>query len=173
MLYLATQYAGFLLAAFAMGGLMGWISCAGRLQLSAGPLPYLLAAWLLVLAATGLQALNGEAALWIETALLYVAAYLLGCSVASFLRAALPRRTPEPAAAVAEAPAVTPEALATRAEAPVAKQDAPAATASSSGIDASRAATTAAEPAPPVEDVKPAAKPARRKRSKSPKQEEA
>lgn len=161
MLYLATQYAGFLLAAFAMGGLMGWISCNGRLQLSSGPLPYLLAAWLLVLAATGLQALNGEAALWIETALLYVAAYLLGCSVAGLLRAALPRRMPEPVT-VTEAPATKQEAAVeiSLPETPLPMTDAPI------------LPTAAAEPAP-MEKVKPAAKPAKRKRSKSPKPEEA
>lgn len=161
MLYLATQYAGFLLAAFAMGGLMGWISCTGRMQLSSGPLPYLLAAWLLVLAATGLQALNGEAALWIETALLYVAAYLLGCCVACFLRAALPRRMPEPVVLV---------------EAPAAKQAAPAEIPLPETpplvTDKPSVATAAAEPAP-MEKVKPAAKPAKRKRSKTPKPEEA
>lgn len=96
MLYLATQYAWFLLAAFAIGGLMGWIGCTGRMQFSAGPLPYVIAAWLLVVVVTGLQGVNGAAALWIETALLYVAAYLVGCCLACLVRTALLARVPEP-----------------------------------------------------------------------------
>lgn len=151
MLYLASQYAWFLLAAFAMGGLMGWISCAGRLQLSAGPLPYLLAAWLLVLAASGLQAVNGEAALWTETGLLYFAAYLLGCSLACFLRAALPRQLAE-AAAVAEAPA--------------AKPGEPAVTPPIGAGEPGAVQAAEPTPVPPqAEEPQPPAKPARKKRA--------
>ncbi|RDJ23224.1 hypothetical protein DWF00_21525 [Bosea caraganae] len=98
MLYLATQYAWFLLAAFAMGGVMGWISCTGRLRFS-GPLPYLAGAWLVVAALTGLQGVNGAAALWIETGLLYLAAYLVGCGLACLIRGTLMSAMPEPVAA--------------------------------------------------------------------------
>lgn len=153
MLYLATQYAWFLLAAFAIGGLMGWIGCTGRMQFS-GPLPYVVAAWLLILTMTGLQGVNGAAALWVETALLYVAAYLIGCCLACLIRTALLPGTAEPAS-VADA------GVATSCSAPAAP---PVETFARSEADSAAASTRT----PPDDARAPveSAKPARRKRPK-------
>lgn len=87
MLYLATQFVWFLIAAAALGLAMGWISHdGGRLRL-AGPLVLVLAA---VWAAGGVlswtQTLNGVAALWVESALLFAAVYALGCTLGSLAR---------------------------------------------------------------------------------------
>lgn len=153
MLYLATQYAWFLLAAFGIGGLMGWIGCTGRMQFS-GPLPYVVAAWLLILVVTGLQGVNGAAALWVETALLYVAAYLVGGCLACLIRTALLAGTAEPAS-VANA------GVATSYSAPAAP---PVETFARSEADRAAASTRT----PPDEAKAPVepAKPARRKRPK-------
>lgn len=103
MLYLASQFAWFLLAAFALGWVMGWLGSAQRIRLASGPLPYLAGIWLLLAALTWLQGVNGAAALWVETALLYLAAYLAGCILASTVRAAAVPKTME--LAIAGAPA--------------------------------------------------------------------
>ncbi|POR51333.1 hypothetical protein [Bosea psychrotolerans] len=97
MLYLATQFAWFLLAAFALGLVMGWISYDGG-KLWNRKLSYLLGLWLVIAALTWSQTLNGVPALWLESALLFVAIYVAGCALASVLRS--PR---EPRAAVAAA----------------------------------------------------------------------
>jgi predicted flap endonuclease-1-like 5' DNA nuclease len=98
MLYLATQFAWFLLAAFALGLVMGWISYDGG-KLWNRKLTYLLGVWLVVAALTWSQTLNGVPALWLESALLFVAIYIAGCALASVLRSAR-----EPRAAVEVAP---------------------------------------------------------------------
>lgn len=87
MLYLATQFAWFLVAAAALGVAMGWISHDGsRLRLG-GPLVLALAgAWALGGVLSWTQTLNGAAALWLESALLFVAVYALGCILGSLLR---------------------------------------------------------------------------------------
>jgi hypothetical protein len=151
MLYLATQYAWFLLAAFTIGGVMGWIGCTGRMQFSAGLLPYAIAAWLLAVVVTGLQGVNGAAALWIETALLYVAAYLVGCCLACLIRTALLARMPEPAV-VAGAGAANPDS---------APAVSPVENAARSEVDRAIAASQT-----PPDDAKAPVKPARRKRAK-------
>ncbi|WP_436168291.1 hypothetical protein [Bosea sp. LjRoot9] len=87
MLYLATQFAWFLLAAFALGLVMGRISYDGG-KLWNRKLTYLLGVWLVVAALTWSQTLNGVPALWLESALLFVAIYVAGCSLASVLRSA-------------------------------------------------------------------------------------
>lgn len=86
MIYLAAQFAWFLLAAFALGLAMGWISHdGGRLRLG-GPLVLGLAgAWALGGALTWTQTLNGTAALWVESALLFIAVYALGCILGSVI----------------------------------------------------------------------------------------
>jgi predicted flap endonuclease-1-like 5' DNA nuclease len=87
MLYLAIQFVWFLLAAFAIGLVMGWITCTGgKFRFWAGPIPYVAAAWAVIAALVWLQAVNGMPALWLETALLYVAAYLAGCCLACLIR---------------------------------------------------------------------------------------
>ncbi|TCR60516.1 hypothetical protein [Bosea sp. BK604] len=159
MLYLATQFAWFLLAAFAMGALMGWISGAGRLPLSGGPLPYAIAGWLLVAALTWLQSVNGAVALWTETALLYVAAYLAGCYLACLIRGALPAAMPEPAVAGA-GPMVKPDN-------PPAVAPVVAAAATSMAAQAPAETDPVAVGARPADEASPeATKQARKKRTK-------
>jgi predicted flap endonuclease-1-like 5' DNA nuclease len=97
MLYLATQFAWFLLAAFALGLVMGWISHDGG-KLWNRKLSYLLGVWLVVAALTWSQTLNGVPALWLESALLFVAIYVAGCALASVLRSARGPRATEEAA---------------------------------------------------------------------------
>lgn len=97
MLYLATQFAWFLLAAFALGLVMGWISYDGG-RLWNRKLSCLLGVWLVLAALTWSQTLNGVLALWLESALLFVAIYVAGCALASVLRSARePRATVEAA----------------------------------------------------------------------------
>lgn len=111
MLYLASQFAWFLVAAFGMGCVMGWLSRDGsRRQLWHPGLGYLAAIAALVAAASLSHWLNGVAALWAESALLFIGAYLAGCLLGAILKpqVALDAATP----AVAAAPAATPSATA-------------------------------------------------------------
>jgi predicted flap endonuclease-1-like 5' DNA nuclease len=90
MLYLASQFAWFLLAAFALGLVMGWIGQDGdRLELWSHKLAYVAVAWLLGAALTWTQTLNGVPALWVETALLFVAVYAVACVAGAALKLAL------------------------------------------------------------------------------------
>ena len=60
MLYLAAQFSWFLLAAFGLGFVMGWISHdGGRLQLVGRTVLYTAGAWALVGALSWFQVLNG------------------------------------------------------------------------------------------------------------------
>jgi predicted flap endonuclease-1-like 5' DNA nuclease len=87
MLYLASQFVWFLAAAFALGLAMGWISHdGGRLRLGGAVVGWFAALWGLGAALTWLQFLNGEPAIWVETALLFTAVYVAGCVVAGLLR---------------------------------------------------------------------------------------
>ncbi len=97
MLYLASQFAWFLLAAFALGLAMGWISHDGdRPRLSSGVWIVIGLLWIGAAALSWLQLLNGVLATWVETGLLFVAVYWLGCVCASGLRKPAAK---EPAAA--------------------------------------------------------------------------
>ncbi len=90
MLYLASQFAWFLLAAFALGFVMGWVSQNGeKLELWSSKLVLAAGAWLMAGAVSWMQALNGLPALWLETALLFLAVYFAGCALAGALRAAM------------------------------------------------------------------------------------
>lgn len=83
MLYLASQFVWFLLAAFGLGLAMGWISRdGGRRRLWSGAWSVVAALWAVGAALTWFQTLNGQPATWIETALLFVAAYWAGCACA-------------------------------------------------------------------------------------------
>jgi len=87
MLYLASQFAWFLLAAFALGLAMGWISRdEAKPRLWNGAWIVVGVLWIGAAALSWLQLLNGALATWVETALLFVAAYWLGCVCASGLR---------------------------------------------------------------------------------------
>lgn len=104
MLYLAAQFAWFLLAAFVIGLVMGWIGHDGR---QAAPWGRALA-WLATLFGLGagltlMRTVNGDAARWIETALLFVAAYIAGCALAGIMRGSAAPQTAGQAAAPATA----------------------------------------------------------------------
>ncbi|WP_293798108.1 hypothetical protein [uncultured Bosea sp.] len=87
MLYLASQFAWFLLAAFGLGFAMGWISHdGGKSRLWSGAWSVLAALWIAGAALTWVQLLNGLAATWVETALLFTAVYWAGCVGATLLR---------------------------------------------------------------------------------------
>lgn len=87
MLYLALHFAWFLLGAFAIGLIFGWLTGGGGLRglLSGAPLFGGLL-WLGAGALVWFRLLNNQTAFWVETALLYVAAYVAGCCVASLLK---------------------------------------------------------------------------------------
>jgi predicted flap endonuclease-1-like 5' DNA nuclease len=116
MLYLASQFAWFLVAAFGLGLVMGWLGQDGaRRQLWHPKLGYLAAIWALVAGATWTQALNGVTALWLESALLFVAAYLAGCVLGAILAAALKPRVSAEAASASEGASVEPAGAVTAA----------------------------------------------------------
>lgn len=86
MLYLASRFAWFLLAAFAMGIVMGWLTRPGAGRPWSRALAVLALVWAAVAALAWSQTVNGALALWLETGLLFVAAYVLGWLLASLLR---------------------------------------------------------------------------------------
>ncbi|AZO77986.1 MULTISPECIES: hypothetical protein [unclassified Bosea (in: a-proteobacteria)] len=80
MLYLATQFAWFLFAAFAVGLVFGWLSGRGGPR---GPVAGLAILWAGLAALVWFRLVNDQAAFWIETALLYLLAYAAGCLIGS------------------------------------------------------------------------------------------
>jgi predicted flap endonuclease-1-like 5' DNA nuclease len=101
MLYLASQFVWFLAAAFALGFVMGWIGRDGsRLRLGGAAAAWFAAFWAAGAGLTWLQFLNGTAAVWVESALLFTAAYIAGCMLG-----ALVPTTPIPTHTETEAPA--------------------------------------------------------------------
>lgn len=119
MLYLASQFLWFLLAALALGFAMGWISHdGGRARLWGGVAGWIIALWGAGAALTWFQLLNGVPARWVESALLFAAAYFAGCVLGSLLRGAGGVQEPALAGAVAgvatpaAAPATVPESAA-------------------------------------------------------------
>lgn len=80
MLYLATQFAWFLFAAFAIGLVFGWLS--GR-DGPRGPVAGLAILWAALAGLVWFRLVNDQAAFWIETALLYLLAYAGGCLIGS------------------------------------------------------------------------------------------
>lgn len=113
MLYLASQFVWFLLAAFGLGFAMGWISHdGGKARFWSGAWSVLAALWIAGAAVTWLQLLNGMPATWVETALLFTAAYWVGCVCAGLVRKpvaaqprAVPAAAPQPAVVASPAPA--------------------------------------------------------------------
>lgn len=84
MLYLATQFAWFLLAAFAMGLVFGWLTGRGGPRgFASGPVVGLAMLWAALAALVWFRLVNDQAAFWIETALLYLVAYAAGCVIGS------------------------------------------------------------------------------------------
>lgn len=87
MLYLASQFVWFLAAAFVLGLVMGWIGHdGGKLRLGGALAGWFAAIWGLGAALTWLQFLNGEPAIWVETALLFTGVYVVGCVVGALVR---------------------------------------------------------------------------------------
>jgi predicted flap endonuclease-1-like 5' DNA nuclease len=80
MLYLATQFAWFLFAAFVVGLVFGWLSGSGGPR---GPVAGLAILWAGLAALVWFRLVNDQAAFWIETALLYLLAYAAGCLIGS------------------------------------------------------------------------------------------
>lgn len=113
MLYLASQFVWFLLAAFGLGFAMGWISHdGGKARFWSGAWSVLAALWIAGAAVTWFQLLNGMPATWVETALLFTAAYWVGCVCAGLVRkpaaarpSAVPAAAPQPAVMAATASA--------------------------------------------------------------------
>lgn len=88
MLYLALQFSWFLLAAFAIGLVFGWLTLGGgRSEAATGPAAGLAILWLALAALAWLRLVNDQAAFWIETALLHLLAYAAGCLVGSLFGA--------------------------------------------------------------------------------------
>lgn len=80
MLYLASQFVWFLVAAVCIGLVMGWIGRdRGPLRLGSAVTGWVGALWAAGAGLTWLQVLNGAAAVWVESALLFTAAYVAGC----------------------------------------------------------------------------------------------
>lgn len=105
MLYLASQFVWFLLAAFGLGFAMGWISHdGGKARFWSGAWSVLAALWIAGAASTWLQLLNGMPATWVETALLFVAAYWAGCACAGLVRKPGDSQGSQPSAAAVGAP---------------------------------------------------------------------
>jgi predicted flap endonuclease-1-like 5' DNA nuclease len=101
MLYLASQFVWFLLAAFGLGLAMGWISRGGgKPRLWSAAWNVVATLWTIGAVASWFQFLNGALATWVETALLFVAVYWLGCACAGL------SRRQAPAAETANAPAL-------------------------------------------------------------------
>ncbi len=87
MLYLASRFVWFLLGAFVLGFIMGWISQNGRSRrFWSGGWSLLAVLWAGGAALTWFQLVNGVPAMWLETALLFVAVYWLGCAAGTLAR---------------------------------------------------------------------------------------
>lgn len=112
MLYLAIQFAWFLVAAFAIGLIFGWLAGRGGPRgFASGPVTCFGLIWVALAALVWFRLVNDLAAFWIETALLYLLAYAAGCLVGSLFAGegeALPAlAAPEPRLALPQpAPAL-------------------------------------------------------------------
>lgn len=120
MLYLAIQFAWFLVVAFAIGFVFGWLTGrGGPRRFASGPVAGLAILWAALAILVWFRLVNDQAAFWIETALLHLLAYAAGCLFGSLFagegealpalaaptpRLALPQ--PAPALPAPSAPAV-------------------------------------------------------------------
>lgn len=128
MLYLASWFVWFLLSALVLGFVMGWISRSGRSRLlwSRG-WTFMALLWAGGAALAWLQLVNGVPAMWLETALLFVAIYWLGCVAGTLFRSFdASVKEAEPRAPIAATPAVPAAASAAPAAVIAAVVDAPA-----------------------------------------------
>jgi predicted flap endonuclease-1-like 5' DNA nuclease len=110
MLYLASQFVWFLAAAFALGLVMGWIGQDGSPLRPGRGAGWLAALWAVGAGLTWLQLLNGVAAVWVETALLFTAVYVAGCVVGALLSGGRASTETDTASTVATMPPVPGEA---------------------------------------------------------------
>ncbi|WP_376988084.1 hypothetical protein [Bosea sp. R86505] len=110
MLYLTSQFVWFLAAAFALGLVMGWIGQDGSPLRPGRGAGWLAALWAVGAGLTWLQLLNGVAAVWVETALLFTAVYVAGCVVGALLSGARASTEPPIESTVATLPPVPGEA---------------------------------------------------------------
>lgn len=86
MLYLASQFGWFLLAGFGLGVAMGWIAQNSQNPRFWSPAwSWLAVLWCIGAALAWFQFANGMVAVWLETALLFVAVYWLGCVAGGLL----------------------------------------------------------------------------------------
>jgi predicted flap endonuclease-1-like 5' DNA nuclease len=85
MSYLISQFGWYLLAAFIIGLITGWQTCS-RERRQWGWLPVGLLVALVALLLTWFRVINGVTALWVETALLLFAMFLLGCCLGCLFR---------------------------------------------------------------------------------------
>jgi predicted flap endonuclease-1-like 5' DNA nuclease len=111
MLYLASQFVWFLVAAVGLGLVMGWIGRErGPLRLGGAVAVWVGALWAAGAGLTWLQFLNGTAAVWVESALLFTAAYVAGCILGALLSPRSDTGTVDGASIAAALPAVPGEA---------------------------------------------------------------
>jgi predicted flap endonuclease-1-like 5' DNA nuclease len=108
MLYLASRFVWFLLGALILGFVMGLISRSGRSRrFWSGGWTFMALLWAGGAALTWFQRVNGVQAMWLETALLFVAVYWLGCVIGTMLRPLGTAVTEAEPASMAATPAAT------------------------------------------------------------------
>lgn len=93
MYYLISQFGWYLLAAFIIGLITGWLTC-DRERRQWGWLPIGLLVALVALLLTWFRVVNGVPALWIETALLMFGLFLLGCCIGCLFKQAFSGEEP-------------------------------------------------------------------------------
>lgn len=129
MLYLALHFAWFLVAAFAIGLVFGWLTCRGGLRgLLSAQVLLVVALWAGAAALVWLRALNNLPAFWVETGLLYVAVYAAGCLVGCLLKGDAPvpeaaLALPAPRLALPQPPRALPAPIGSAEPAPMPKLD--------------------------------------------------
>lgn len=155
MLYLASRFVWFFLGALVLGLVMGWIGASGRSRrLWSGGWTVIGLLWAGGAALAWSQLVNGVPAIWLETALLFVAVYWLGCAAGTGLRPldAAVKEAPPPAAVVPppEIAAAAPAAVVT----PAAPASPPAPVENEAALPGRRPAALAAARGGKADDLK-------------------
>jgi predicted flap endonuclease-1-like 5' DNA nuclease len=88
MYYLISQYIWWLIFAFLIGLIVGWLTCSRNADRRLGWLWPLLIVGVIAFLLTWLRFINGVPALWVETALLFLGTYLAGCCIGCWLKSA-------------------------------------------------------------------------------------
>ncbi len=102
MWYLATQYFWWLLAALLLGLVIGWLTCSREpSRWWTGWVPFGVIAWIVGAFLTWFRFVNGVPALWIETALLFSAAWFAGCCLGCWLKGLFGQEEARPVMAAA------------------------------------------------------------------------